>query len=255
MTRLGGRLNLFRGLLATNGIVWTGLFIVYWILLKVVESIALILRSLERRYLLEGLPYQLGDSDFEDGGERYTDSAEWKECIINSLMLKHIRQGNTVLEIGCGGGKWSEHLRSLASTLILTDVSDGCIAYVKERFGPTENVRYFVNTAGSLVDIEDSSIDAIWSFDVFVIVSPRCANDYAREFHRVLKSGGLGILNLMDDKPRMPIVDRYSSLTVTAMKEYLARNGLTIVDVGHQCRSYERQLFRKNTATIVFKKD
>jgi ubiquinone/menaquinone biosynthesis C-methylase UbiE len=211
MSTTRDKLKLFCRLLATNGIMWTVLFVIYWILLWVLQLIAMILRSLERRCLLEGLSYPLGDYDFEDGGEHYTDSAKWEECIINSMMLRYVPQGSTVLEVGCGGGKWSEHLRSLASTLILTDVYDRSIAYVKERFGACEDLRYYVNSPGSLAEIQDNSIDAIWSFDVFVIVSPKCASDYAKEFRRVLKSGGVGLLNLMNDKPRLLIVDGYSS--------------------------------------------
>ena len=54
-----------------------------------------------------------------------------------------------------------------------------------------------VESGGSGCDLEgvpDASIDAIWSFDVFVHINRSEFLSYAKEFARVLKPGAVGII-------------------------------------------------------------
>lgn len=51
-------------------------------------------------------------------------------------------------------------------------------------------------------DVEDGSIDAVWSFDVFVHVAPLDQAAYLTEIARVLAPGGLAVIHHADGRNR-----------------------------------------------------
>ena len=58
-----------------------------------------------------------------------------------------------------------------------------------------KNVTFFKNDGKSLGNIEDNSIDFIWSYDVFVHIDKKTQFDYFLEFKRVLKTNGKCIIH------------------------------------------------------------
>ena len=43
--------------------------------------------------------------------------------------------------------------------------------------------------------MEDGTVDAIWSYDVFVHINPQDARSYFQEFRRLLKPGGRAVIH------------------------------------------------------------
>ena len=99
-------------------------------------------------------------------GEEWTRDAQtykdldpntWKTSLINEMMLKYIKNGSTILEIGPGAGRWTEILQKLADKLILADISEKSLALCRERFRGLENIEYYL-IEGRLDFIADNVI-------------------------------------------------------------------------------------------------
>lgn len=140
------------------------------------------------------------DWDWRRRGEEWTASSEWKQALIDDVLIEHVPPGGTVLEIGPGGARWSTELHARAERLILVDVSERPLALCREVFASDANVEYALSSGSDLPGIPDSSVDAIWSFDVFVHVAPLDQAGYLNEAARVLRPGGVAVVHHADGR-------------------------------------------------------
>lgn len=165
--------------------------------------------------------------DWSDGGVEWTVSPKWKQSLIDEVMLKYIKSGKTILEIGPGGGRWTEALLQIAKHLVLIELSDRCIEVCKQRFANCRNISYFVNNGTDLSFISDDSVDFIWSFDVFVHINPKDIGHYLQQLSRILRSGGRGIIHHAKDG------NKYggwrSDMTAKLFADFVNRHGLILV--------------------------
>jgi SAM-dependent methyltransferase len=146
--------------------------------------------------------------DWSERGEEWNASPEWKGALIDDVLAKWIGEGVAVLEIGPGAGRWSQTLSERASRLTLVDVSEGPLELCRERFAGDERIRYVLSCGSDLPGVEDASIDAVWSFDVFVHVAPTDQAAYLQEIARVLAPGGLAVIHHADGRNRGQLPSR-----------------------------------------------
>ena len=146
--------------------------------------------------------------DWSGLGEEWTASPEWKHGLIKDVLAKWIPDGGVVLEIGPGAGRWSEGLLRRAAKLVLVDVSERPLELCRERFNGDTAVQYILSSGSDLPGVEDGSIDAIWSFDVFVHVAPRDQAAYLEEIARVLAPGGIAVVHHSDGRNRGQLPSR-----------------------------------------------
>lgn len=202
-------LRLVRLLVSENGVTWTACCLVYSAFLYLfkcdVHTLERLMGYLERRW---GLPsmcsvrvnYQIWQHwDWSRQGDEWTDSMEWKQALVDDVLLKYIEPGKAVLEIGPGSGRWTEILQRISRSLTVVDLSDRCIELCKERFAQCRNMTYFVTDGTNLEFIPSESIDFIWAFDVFVHIAPHDTETYLRQFKRVLRSGGRAVIHHAKD--------------------------------------------------------
>lgn len=133
--------------------------------------------------------------DWRGRGEEWSASPEWKRALIDDVLECWIPRNAAVLEIGPGAGRWSEVLVSRASKLVLVDVSQLLLDMCRERFRDYVSIEYVLSTGSDLPGVQDGSIDAVWSFDVFVHLAPRDQAAYLSEIGRVLAPGGTAVLH------------------------------------------------------------
>ncbi|MFZ6004367.1 MAG: class I SAM-dependent methyltransferase [Actinomycetota bacterium] len=201
MRRPAGRIHEIRELASANGIRWT----LQHLLLKANRRV---LRSLEaRQHDLEtsrDLPgintrdrnRRVWDGwDWSQSGEEWTPSPEWKAALVKHVMAPYLEGRRRIVEIGPGGGRWTEHLQKIADELTLVDLSSTCIEQCKQRFANCSNITYYVNSGADLSMVPAASVDAIWSFDAFVHIAPPEIRAYVDEFARVLVPGGIGVIH------------------------------------------------------------
>ena len=186
---------------AANGWRWTAWYLGRAALRRSQERVERHLAELEARGGLPGANAlaenvrRWNEHDWQQLGEEWTVSPEWKQSLIDDVIRSHVPRGTTVVEIGPGGGRWSETLQQLAGRLVLVDPSERCIEVCRERLAYADNVDYHVNDGSSLEFLAAESVDVVWSFDVFVHVSPLETERYVAEIRRVLRPGGRAVIH------------------------------------------------------------
>jgi SAM-dependent methyltransferase len=140
--------------------------------------------------------------DWSSLGEEWNESEDWKQALMDDVLLATIPAGGTVVEIGAGGGRWSEVLVERAQRTILVDVTPAVLELCRERLGERDDVEYRLSSGSDLPGVEDRSVDAVWSFDVFVHVAPVDQAGYLDEIARVLRPGGIAAIHHADGRNR-----------------------------------------------------
>jgi ubiquinone/menaquinone biosynthesis C-methylase UbiE len=146
--------------------------------------------------------------DWSSRGEQWNESPEWKQSVIDELIDVWMPRGGVILEIGPGGGRWSEPLLERASGLILVDVSARPLDLCRERFEGAANVGYVLSSGSDIPGVDDGSVDAVWSFDVLVHVAPLDQFGYLSESARILAPGGVAVLHHADGRNRGALPSR-----------------------------------------------
>jgi ubiquinone/menaquinone biosynthesis C-methylase UbiE len=183
-----------------NGVVWTLLLLLYYLTSTISNWSFARMSQLRKAKGLPGLNSSrlnklIWESwDWQNRGEEWTLSADWKNSVVTSLMRPHMSHGGVILEIGPGGGRWTEHLQPIASRLIVVDISSECLRFCRERFSSLGNIEYVLTSSSDLPGLGDDSVDSIWSFDAFVHINSSEVEAYFQEFRRVLKEGGIGVI-------------------------------------------------------------
>jgi ubiquinone/menaquinone biosynthesis C-methylase UbiE len=228
---LGKKLKLGLLVLRENGLLWTLYLGIYYTCSTVAE---VAFRRLHERARKLGLPGTSSAKlnreiwnnwDWEGRGDEWTLSPEWKESLVRQVLRKHIPAGKDILEIGPGAGRWTEFLQPMAASLIGVDISQKCVDLCREKFGSAGNAKFLVTQGNNLAGVEDRSVDAIWSFDVFVHIDTQDVAGYVREFRRVLRPGGVGVVH--HGKGQVHGGWR-SNLTPEKFKELLQAQGFTV---------------------------
>jgi len=128
------------------------------------------------------LPYQ---SDFwnEDGGKRWLENLAWLEIMLAPLgdaLLDRAaaRPGETVLDIGCGGGKLAGRLAQAVGargSVLAVDVSAMLIERAKMDYGNTSWLAFRLADAAT-ADLGSGTIDLVCSrFGVMFFAEPVAA--------------------------------------------------------------------------------
>lgn len=136
--------------------------------------------------------------DWSRRGEEWDDTAEpevWRASVIEHVLLPNLGDARMVLEIGPGGGRWSEVLQSRADHLVLVDVTERALELCRERFADATNIDYVLTDGATLPGVADDSLDFAWSFDAFVHIAPLDIASYLSEIARVLKPGGRAVIH------------------------------------------------------------
>lgn len=115
---------------------------------------------------------------------------------LDSMIFEpFIGKCDTILEIGAGGGRFSEILLPKCEKLIVSDTSKTMIEFLEKRFAAETGVKYMLLDGTGFPEISDSSIDAAFSYGVFVHLQHWDTYNYLTELKRVLKPGGKAIIH------------------------------------------------------------
>jgi ubiquinone/menaquinone biosynthesis C-methylase UbiE len=234
------------GLLVTslkeNGGYWTSLLSVYYVAsaignasISLADAIFVKLQKIKKEQGLPGTSSLVANKNIWEswdwntaGGEEWTLSKEWKESLIKNVLHKYIPSGGYILEIGCGAGRWTEVLVEMTSQFIGVDISESCIKICSEKFGNKPGRKFLLGNGKDLSGVETDSIDALWSFDVFVHINKAEVASYVQEFNRVMRQGSIGVVHHgasggIDGGWR-------SDLTTTDFHSFLKKENFSILD-------------------------
>ena len=186
--------------------------------------------------------------DWSQRGEEWTRDPAWKQQIIDEFLVPYVPEGTTVVEIGPGGGRWTDLIQARAARLVVVDVSERAIELCRERFAHCSNMECLLGD-GCTINVPNASIDVVWSFDVFVHINPLDAKGYFREFRRILQPGGHGMIHHAGTpSPNGTRSGWRSDLTNQMVLGFLRQEGLELV------RQYQSDLVNPGDALTVFKK-
>ena len=99
-----------------------------------------------------------------------------------------------LLEIGPGGGRFTEILLPKCNKFIAADTSPTMLRLLRERFMRCTKIEYLLLDGRGLSPIPDKSVDAAFSYGVFVHLQHWDIYNYLSELNRVLKQGGRAII-------------------------------------------------------------
>lgn len=116
--------------------------------------------------------------------------------LLGRMDLGDTRQ-LTMLEIGCGMGRMTHCFAERFARVVALDISPEMIARAKNFWSHLSNVSFLEGNGADLSQIDDASIDFVFSFYVFAhITDPDVVLEYVRETARVLRRGGRALLHL-----------------------------------------------------------
>lgn len=119
------------------------------------------------------------------------------------LVGAEVREGDDVVEIGCGVGRMTRVLSERGATVRALDVSERMLDQARRHNPGLDNVEWLLGDGESLAGIESGSADAVVSHVVFQhIPDPAVTLGYVREIGRVLRPGGWAAFQVSND-PRV----------------------------------------------------
>ena len=107
--------------------------------------------------------------------------------------MNQVERDVKVLDFGAGTGNLTKHLLELGVEVTAADVSAGCIAKIKQKFGNYSTLKTSLVNGKDLTGISDDCFDLVTTYSVLHHVP-----DYLRiiqEFVRVTKPGGIIIID------------------------------------------------------------
>ena len=139
-----------------------------------------------------------GAYNWADGGDEWSvawggPSMQWYGTILP--RIKSLVPTNTILEIACGYGRWTQYLKDLCKNLVVVDISEECIQACKQRFSGCSQIEYHLTDGTTLDMIADSSVDFVFSFDSLVHSGESVMEAYICQLQRILAHGGVAFIH------------------------------------------------------------
>jgi SAM-dependent methyltransferase len=229
---LANKLKLAVTALRENGLLWCTVLLTYYTASSVADRSFKALDRLRRARGLPGLNSAALNKaiweawDWSASGEEWTGSPAWKQALIRGVLQREISAQQDILEIGPGAGRWTEHLLERAHRYIGVDISSTCVDHCRKRFADNSHATFEVGSGRDLAMVEDSSIDAIWSYDAFVHINAAEVESYVEELRRVLRPGAVAVIH--HGGVGGAAGGWRSNLTADSLQQMVARCGLSL---------------------------
>jgi SAM-dependent methyltransferase len=111
---------------------------------------------------------------------------EYSTLVESRFIAPYIEPGDTVMEIGVGGGKTSAMLKKRCADLICADISAEMLKATRERIGD-DGVRFVKLDGIKLAGIRPGSVDVFFSFDTMVHMEPRDIFNYLTQIPKLMR--------------------------------------------------------------------
>lgn len=165
-------------------------------------------------------------------GDRWGNPLSFRPLILvrQRFIEPYLKPGQTVLEIGSGGGRFTQFLLG-ADQLIVVELNPASFDFLRRRFPRYPNFRFYRTTGYEMRGIADASADFAFSFDVFVHIEPQGILKYLKEIERVLKPGAAAVIHYGDVGKKIARDNPgFSRMTRRRMLELTAQTGLKVAE-------------------------
>jgi SAM-dependent methyltransferase len=164
-------------------------------------------------------------------GDRWGDPHEFGPLleVRERFIDPWFRGGMRVVEIGSGGGRWTQFLQS-AGALVVVEYNAESFDYLRARFPRLAFTPY--RTSGyEIGGVADGWADFVFTFDVFVHLDPEGIEAYLREIERVLRPGGVAVVHYGDVRKDIAAANPgFSRMTRALMESLIAKTALRTLD-------------------------
>ncbi|MFN8545590.1 MAG: class I SAM-dependent methyltransferase [Candidatus Binatia bacterium] len=153
---------------------------------------------------------------------------------LTAVLERYLRPFATpdasVVEIGPGGGRWTEHLLR-AREVTVVDVNPEFFPYLRQRFArDLERLRFYETSGYELGGIPTASADFVFTFGVFVHIDADGIRAYLGEIERVLRHDGVAVVQYADKTKSAARANRgFSDMTPARMHAMLAARAFTLL--------------------------
>lgn len=139
------------------------------------------------------------------GGEFHAFGAALRDLLVQCGL----RDGMTLVDVGCGSGRLAYALRDMAIGYVGTDVVAQMLRYAERTCGRPD--WRFLRTDGLTIPLSDEVADMMAFISVFTHLRHEEAFVYLLEARRVLKPGGLVLFTFLDftEGAHWAIFERY----------------------------------------------
>jgi len=119
----------------------------------------------------------------------------WEE--VSFLFSDYLKEGDNVLDLGCGNGRYFEFFKSKKTKYIGLDNSEKLIEIAKKKYGDNN----FITADALNLPFTDNSFDKVYSLAILHhFPSKELRNQFLTQIKRVLKPGGrIGIIENRQD--------------------------------------------------------
>jgi SAM-dependent methyltransferase len=136
--------------------------------------------------------------------------------VVDLYIRPHVTPEATVLELGCGGGRWTRYLVA-ARRLIAVDIDEVFFEALRARF-PAARLEFYQSSGFELDGIATESVDFVFSFGTFVHLEPEGIAAYLAEIRRVLRPNAIAVIQYADKrKPAARNKKSFSAMTAERM--------------------------------------
>jgi phospholipid N-methyltransferase len=148
--------------------------------------------------------------------------------IKNSYVMPHVKPEGVGLEIGPGGGRWTQYLTRM-KRLYVVDYHKELLAEFSRAF-KAPNIISIQNNGSDFPGVPDGEIDFLMSFDVFVHLEPHLIEDYLNNMMRVLKGDAIVLLHYSDKTKIMAQINPgFAETTPEIMRHLVLSAGYEIL--------------------------
>jgi len=157
------------------------------------------------------------------------ETVEPLKYVKENFVNPYINKKHTALEIGPGGGRWTQYLLQF-ERLYLVDYHKELLDELKQNFNQ-ENFIWIKNNGFDFPNIQTDSIDYLFSFGVFVHLDIDIIENYLKNIYSILKPSGNVVLQYADKHKIMAQKNNgFSENTPEVMRKLILDNGFTILE-------------------------
>ena len=115
--------------------------------------------------------------------------------VLETVVFPFVGEPKRLLEIGCGAGRFTVQLAARIPSVMAADTSPTMLQMLRDRLPAGHGVETLLLDGKGLGGVPDASLDAAFSYDVFVHLDAHDIYLYLCELRRALRPGGRAVLH------------------------------------------------------------